>query len=63
MHIEITKETFVLIFNESQIIKTENKETYIKTFYYNKETKQQGFKIFNFVSSVYGSFYLTDINA
>ena len=61
--IEVSKKTFQLIFDNSNITRTVKKETNEKTFYFNKETNQRGLKVFNYVSSVDGNFYLLDINA
>ena len=61
--VEVTKKTFQLIFNNSNITRTVKKETHEKTFYFNKETNQIGVKFYNYVSSLDGNFYLLDINA
>lgn len=63
MNIEVTKETFNKIFDNVSPIKFDKKETHEITYFYNKELDQHGKKIYNFVSSQSGNFYLTDINA
>ena len=61
--IEVSKKTFQLIFDNSNITRVSKKETNEKTFYFNKETNQRGLKVFNYVSSVDGNFFLLDRNA
>ena len=61
--IEVSKQTFELIFKDSHITRVSKKETNEKTFYFNKETDQRGMKVYNYVSSVDGNFFLLDINA
>jgi hypothetical protein len=61
--IEITKKTFDKIFANVKPSETVKKETYQIEYFYNKELDQRGKKIYNFVSSTFGNFYLTDINA
>ena len=63
MNIEVTKETFNLIFENITPSKIDKKETHEITYFYNRQLDQSGKKIYNFVSSKYGNFYLTDINS
>lgn len=62
MVIEVTKETFDLVFTQDLEDRIVSKSHYNKYYYYNKETEQQGFILENFLSNV-EQFYLTDINA
>lgn len=63
MQIEVSKKTFYLVFGNLEPTKTEQKETHYKEHFYNSETDQRGTKIFNYVSSKEGNFYLYDINS
>ena len=62
MNIEVTEKTFELIFDNLNFYDNEQEETYNKESYYNKDLKQNGIIIHNFVSNV-NQYYLTDINA
>ena len=63
MTIEITKETFYKIFDNISPSKIETKETHEISYFYNDQLDQKGKKIYNFVSSKNGNFYLMDIDA
>jgi len=63
MAIEVTRETFRLIFNpNSRVLDAEKDECFNKYHYYNKETDQRGFMLEDFVT-ISAQYYLTDINA
>lgn len=63
MNIEVTRETFRLIFsNGSGVLDVVNLEHANMYYYYNKETDQLGFMLENFVT-ISTQFYLKDINA
>lgn len=61
MTIEVTQQTFNSIFNDKDLASTEKKETYEKISYLNQG--QNGYKVFNYVSSTMYQYYLIDINA
>ena len=61
MTIEVTQQTFNSIFNDKDLASTEKKETYEKISYLNQD--QNGYKVFNYVSSKMYQYYLIDINA
>lgn len=62
MNIEVTKETFDLIFEDQKVVSTVEKEFLFRWDYYNKKTDQNGFVIFGHPAQVY-QYFLTDINA
>lgn len=62
MNIEVTEETFGLLFSSEDLRNTEKSELANKYYFYNKETEQRGIRINNFVGSII-QYYLTDINA
>ena len=60
--IEITKETFELIFNhELMWQKTVNLEQANKLYYYNPKLEQKGIMLHNFINDTF-QYYLIDIN-
>lgn len=61
MTIEVTEQTFNSIFSDKDLASTEKKETYEKISYLNQG--QNGYKVFNYVSSTMYQYYLIDINA
>jgi len=62
MNIEVTQETFDLIFESMNWQKTENLESANKHYYLNSDLDQKGILIHNFVGDIV-QYYLTDINA
>ena len=62
MTIEVTKETFNLLFNDSNFRGIDKQETHSKTIFWNDETKQKGIILHNYLSNVC-QYCLVDINA
>lgn len=61
MNIEVTRNTFEILFDQNHFDKTERTELANKHFYENSEIEQKGIEIQNFVSNT-TQYYLIDIN-
>ena len=63
MNIEVTRQTFDKIIDNTDFINTETLESANKHYYYNDKYEQRGIIVINFASSNrITQYYLTDIN-